>query len=157
VWVERISALADCCNFYPPATPAQVAGLEAALGVKLPGELRGLLQETNGLSVSPPSLCEPDECYSLVWSVEEILEENRQFREMDAAQPSEDSFPSLSSLLFVASDFNGDFFAYRVSDGAVSDTTLIGMSHENWSEHWKAAGSLWERLEAALTAVAKIG
>jgi hypothetical protein len=132
--------------------------LEAALGVTLPEELRDLLQETNGLTISPPSLCEPEEdtCFSVVWRAEEILEENQAFREAEAMRTPEDTFPPLSSLLFVASDFNGDYFAYLILNGVIPNTTLIGMSHENWSHRWEEAASLWERLEAALTAVAQM-
>ena len=157
MWIEHLSALCDCCNFNPPATPAQIAAAEVSLGVWLPEELRSLLLETDGLSVSPPSLCEPGVCFGVVNRLSEIVEENKQFRDLEADRSPEDTRPAFASLLFIASHVNGDFIAYRVQGDRVSDATLLILSHEDWNDCKEIASSLQAWLETALPIMNKLG
>jgi cell wall assembly regulator SMI1 len=46
-WRELVQRLTPDCEFAPPATVAQLADAERALGAALPADLRALLLETN--------------------------------------------------------------------------------------------------------------
>ena len=50
MWRELILVLSDDCEFSPLATFTEILAVEESLGVKLPYELKGLLEETNGVS-----------------------------------------------------------------------------------------------------------
>ena len=153
MWIEHLSAQCDCCNFNPPVTPAQIAVAEASLGVWLPEELRSLLLEMDGFTVSPSSLCESGECFGVVNSLSEIVAENERFRDLEANRSPEDTYPPLSSLPFIASDFSGDFIGYRIRDGRVLGTALIQMNHEDWNDCREIASSLQAHIDFVLPIV----
>jgi hypothetical protein len=139
-------------RFYAPASTQDIERAERNLGVQFPAELRELLLETNGASAHYSS--------PFVWPVEEIAEQNRQFR-------SNSSFKGLympfDDLLFFGAEGNGDQFAYRIVDGRISDPSVYEWDHEtdgrtlfasNLSDYFKRSApplSFMDRLRARLS------
>src|ERR1700736_1094638 len=72
MWREFIQTLEPSATFFPPATEQQLAKLETAINVALPDELRHLLMESNGVR--------GEYGLRLIWSIEEIIEENQEKR-----------------------------------------------------------------------------
>ena len=156
MWREFIESFKPDSEFSEPASAAEIAQVEQGLRVSLPDDLRGLLQETNGVAFSPavPGMEEASYC-CLVWSTDEMLEENLTFRQFDEDYPEE--FEQLSELLFFASELNGDPVAFRVSDGRVSNPAVVAMSHENYGERWEMSASLRDYLSIVLGDAAESG
>jgi cell wall assembly regulator SMI1 len=67
LWRELVASLAEDHEFYPPATPEQIAEVEQALGVVLPSDLKSLLYETNGINTDG---------FVFIWNTEQIKREN---------------------------------------------------------------------------------
>ena len=114
MWRELIGSLFADAKFREPAKADHIARVERELGVALPTELAGLLAETDGVSAN----------YSapLVWSVDEIVEQNRFFRSnADFADLS----ISFDDLLFFGADGGGDQFAYPILDGRIPETSGV--------------------------------
>ncbi|MBV9851154.1 MAG: SMI1/KNR4 family protein [Armatimonadetes bacterium] len=144
MWREFIRSLTSLGRFSDPASAEEIARLEQTLGVHLPEDLRTLLEESNGVSVGPvfPEL--NDIVLSLVWSTEEIREENAFFRSFEASHPGE--FPPLTPLFFFASEPNGDLLAFQVSDGRLTEPSIIRMRHDDYGDRKVVAASLREYL-----------
>ena len=49
MWVDYFKSISDDFEFAPAATEQALIEAEATLNLKLPAELRDLLQETNGV------------------------------------------------------------------------------------------------------------
>jgi hypothetical protein len=110
----------------PPASPAVLADVEAALNVALPAELRSLLEEMNGVR---------DRFSTLILSAEDIQETNLAFR--NNADYSELYMPFDCLLLFARSG-TGDMFAYAVLAGVVRMPDIYVWNHEDDSRCWVA-------------------
>jgi hypothetical protein len=85
-------------RFEPPATQQELSDCEAALGQPLPGELRALLAETNGVH--------GEFDLGLVWSAERIAADNTRFRSEFA-----ELYMPFDSVVFFSDAGNGDQFA----------------------------------------------
>jgi hypothetical protein len=121
--------------FDPPATLEALLGAEHGLGVELPGELRALLLETNGVGEAMDLPDGPTEIGSLIWPVERILEDNLQFRNgLNYGQ----IYMPFDHLVFFADAGNGDQFAYAVLDGRVRKSDIFAWNHEDDSRKWVA-------------------
>jgi hypothetical protein len=133
-----------------------LAELEREVNAELPVALRGLLEETNGVTLCPafPEFEEEPYKMSLIWSVEEIRRENLDFREFDATVNADGRFEALAPLLFFANEPDGDFLAFRLVDGRVADPSVLRMSHEDCGSREVVAPSLREYLTQLLSFVA---
>lgn len=110
----------------PPASPAVLADVEAALNVALPAELRSLLEEMNGVR---------DRFSTFILSAEDIQETNLAFRN-DTHYP--ELYMPFDCLLFFAEAGNGDMFAYAVLAGVVRMPDIFVWNHEDDSRCWVA-------------------
>jgi hypothetical protein len=134
-WRNLIERLTPDCEFSPPATIAQIASVERSLGVALPSHLRALLLESNGVAGQYG--------LGLVWPVERIEADNREFR----SNPDfRDLYMPFDPLLFFADAGNGDHFAFRVLAGEVRSEDVFAWNHEDDSRSW-AVPSLERYLE----------
>ena len=116
-WKDRASKCMPECQFFPPASDADVAAICQALGHGIPDELRALLLESNGIE-SPYS--------TLIYSTARIIEVNRTFRTVDYLA---DRMP-FEHLLFFGTVSDGDEFAFPLlRTGAFGDAVFI-WSHE---------------------------
>src|SRR5207244_1879500 len=127
VWRELAQRLTPDCEFAPPATVAQLAAAERAIGVALPADLRSLLLESNGV-VGQYGL-------GLVWPVERIEADNVAFR----ANPDfRELYMPFDPLLFFGDEGGGDQYAFRILAGAVQPDNVYQWVHENDSRQWFA-------------------
>jgi hypothetical protein len=154
MWIELAQKYTPNCIFSPPAPEALFARLEEALGVALPGSLRGLLSETNGLNIRPSFVewVEPDDCTRFIYSAEQIVETNLWLRSIELKE----EVAPLHSMLFFADEPNGDFLGFPVAAGRVDDSAVVSMSHENFAERRVVAGSLQELLTVFLSHVQRL-
>jgi len=119
MWRELIGSAFTDAKFYIPASDREIGHAEREVGIEFPAELRQLLMETNGASANFSA--------PLVWSVDEIIAQNRHVRSSaDFAR----LYQPFTDLLFFGAEGNGDQFAYRVAEGRVSDTTIYEWDHE---------------------------
>ena len=126
-WRARISSLSAATQFAEPSSPDEIANLESALEVRLPGELRGVLEETDGI-VGEYGL-------GLVWSVSRIQQDNLVFRQ---SADFRELYMPFDCLLFIADAGNGDQFAYSIVGGAIRRADIFAWDHENDSRRWVA-------------------
>lgn len=128
-WRDLLSTEFEDATFNPAATTAEVRGAEAELGLEFPDELRTLLLESNGVAA--------DHSQPLVWSAQEIVRQNRLFRE-HAEFP--DLYMPFDCLLFFGADVNGDQFAYRILRGRIPNPPdVYRWDHETDSRSWFAS------------------
>jgi hypothetical protein len=80
-WIALIEQLHPERELRPGATEAQLAEAEASLGLAIPRELRGLLEDTNGAF--------GEYGLALIWSVDRIARDNLQFRSLPAFRQQE--------------------------------------------------------------------
>ncbi|GAA4635374.1 hypothetical protein GCM10023196_080600 [Actinoallomurus vinaceus] len=134
MWRDLIERLYDDAEFADPASDTDIDQIERRLGQPVPEELRRLLRETDGVRADYGS--------GLVWSLQEIIEQNTEFRESaDFAL----LYMSFGQLMFMADDGGGDRFAYvRVPAGRPDD--LFVWDHETDERRW-VARSLQDYLE----------
>jgi hypothetical protein len=111
-------------EFHDGATEDFLTRAETQLGAALPGDLRALLAETNGV-VGPSGL-------GLVWPVERIAADNLTFR-----SDFSDVYMPFDALLFFGDAGNGDQFAFTVGDSA-GRADIFAWNHENDSRMWVA-------------------
>jgi hypothetical protein len=114
------------------ASARALAAARSALSVSLPPELSQLLSETNGVG--------GDHGVALVFSVADLVSQNRAFRE--PAELDLELYKPFDSLLFFGAEGNGDLFAY---DQASS--TIVRWDHET-DERPEVARDLEQYLRA---------
>ncbi|TDC11386.1 SMI1/KNR4 family protein [Nonomuraea longispora] len=133
MWNDLIGRLYDGAQFATPASDEEIDQIQRRLGQEVPVELRDFLRGTNGVQ---------DEYGSgLVWSVQQIIEENEAFRRSaDFAR----LYMSFDQLMFVGDNGGGDQFAYvRVP---VARDDVFVWDHET-DDRKRVAGSLKDYLE----------
>jgi hypothetical protein len=135
MWQELIRRLITDCEFAPPASLGRLAAAEQALGVELPGDLRSLLLESDGVL--------GEYGLGLVWSVERIETDNIAFR---SNADFRELYMPFDHLLFFADAGNGDQFAFAILAGAVRRPDVFAWNHEDDSRTW-VAPSLEKYLE----------
>jgi hypothetical protein len=114
-------------RFWHPAQERDVAAAEHALGSILPGELRGLLLESDGLADRYGT--------SVVWTAGEIARRNGEFR-VEAG--FRELYMPFDAMLFFGEAGDGDQFFYRILDGQVRHPDVYIWSHETDSRIWRA-------------------
>ncbi|MFD5466572.1 SMI1/KNR4 family protein [Kitasatospora sp. NPDC127059] len=124
MWTRTAADAFPGSGFREPAQESALAGAESRLGDELPGELRQLLLESNGI-VGRTSV-------DTVWPIERIVEQNRYLR-TDASIAR--LYMPFDALLFFGDNGGGDQFAFvrkpRRPDIFVWD-------HESDSRSWVA-------------------
>ena len=127
-WRAQISEVFTDAKFAAPAKPAELERAESELRISFPAELRSFFLETNGVTARYGS--------PLVWPVEEVITQNKLFRE----QPDfTDLYMPFDSLLFFGAEGNGDQFAYRILGGRILPASFIfEWDHENDNRVWFA-------------------
>ena len=122
-----ISTYSDKCTFNQPATRYEIIKCETALEIEFPKLLTDLLLETNGIH--------GEYGLRLLWTIEEILETNKEFR-------NNVDFKSLympfDNLLFFADAGTGDQFAFPIQDGEIRRKDVFVWDHEDDSREWIA-------------------
>jgi hypothetical protein len=109
-----------------PATPDDIARLESALGLRVPGELRAALLASNGLKLPHPYLDDPQSGMLGLLDVDGIIDATRQFRAhvLDGERPwLADVAPG--RLLLIAETVFGDALAYLCDDADPAAATLV--------------------------------
>jgi hypothetical protein len=143
-WRALVRRLTAECEFSPPGTAQQFSAAERALGVALPGDLRDLLQESNGIAGQYG--------LGLVWPIERIEADNLGFR---SNADYRELYMPFDHLLFFADAGNGDQFAYAVLAGEVRRDDIFVWNHEDDSRTW-VAPSLERYLEWWLSGQIKV-
>jgi hypothetical protein len=138
VWRELIQRLTPDCEFAPPATAAQLAAAERALGATLPADLRAILQEANGVTARHG--------LGLVWPAERIAADNLAFR---SNAEFRELYMPFDHLLFLGDDGSGDQFAFRILAGGVQPDNVYRWVHESDAREW-FAGDIRDYLARAL-------
>jgi hypothetical protein len=118
-WRELIGSAFHDATFYIAASAREIAHAERELDIDFPAELRQLLLETNGVAANFGA--------PVVWPLEEIVAQNRHFR---ASKAFAQLYAPFTDLLFFGAEGNGDQFAYRITDGRISDASIHEWDHE---------------------------
>jgi len=127
--------------------------LQRALHVVLPTESREIVSETHGVSVRPSffdDIGEEESLLGVLWTLDEVCKQNLGFRTWK--EEAEPKIAPLSSLLFFASEPNGDPVGFVVTEGKVVKPEIIVMSHEDYEDRRVRCGSLRDCLTALLEA-----
>lgn len=128
MWKELIQRLSGECEFAPPASPERIAAAERSLGIDLPGPLRDLLSETDGV--------QGEYGLGLVWPLDRIVEDNLTCR---GNENFRDIYMPFDHLLFFADAGNGDQFAFPIhADGVIRRPHVFAWNHEDDSRIWVA-------------------
>lgn len=127
MWRKTLQKLSSDLTFKAPASDDEIDGIESALGIAPPDELRSLLAESNGV--------EGEYGLGLLWDVARIIEDNRRFR----------SFPDFAELympfdclLFFGDAGNGDQFGFPILGGSIRRPDIFVWNHEDDSRSWVA-------------------
>lgn len=111
-----------------PVDALVLARAEHQLGLTLPGDLRSLLAETDGIADASD--------VELVWAAERIAEENLGLRRDDAT-------PAVprggGDLLFFGDTGSTDLFAYRITGGLVTEPDVYLWKYLAGSARWVAS------------------
>lgn len=125
-------------DFFPGATPEELATVENALGVRLPEGLTELLRESNGVLVTFGQ--------HLIWSTDEITRTNRAMR--TDPQYRERYMPFDHLLFFGDAGVDGILFAFAIIEGRIDrdrvyawypigdDRMLTALSLRAYVEGW---------------------
>lgn len=137
MWRQLIAQLYPDVIFHPPATPQELAEVEAALDTALPTELAQLLLETNGVEYASG--------IGLVWPTGDIAWRNLDMRRTRDAR----LYTPFDNLLFFADSGDGQQFAFRLEAG-----TTLGADVVWWApisdDRTHVASSLREYIEWVL-------
>jgi hypothetical protein len=135
MWKELAKQHSSAVVVQAGASESAIQQAERALGVLFPDDLRGCLLESDGI--------EGEYGLGVVWSLEQIIRENRSFRETAAFR---ELYMPFDCLLFFADAGNGDQFAFAIQAGEIRRDDVFVWNHENDSRTW-AAPSLSKYLE----------
>jgi hypothetical protein len=117
VWRERIVAAGHRAT--GPATSESIEAAEAAVGCRLPEDLRALLLESDGVR--------DEHGFELVFDAERVAGVNR---EMRTTPDFAELYMPFDPLLFFGAVGNGDLFAFRILAGEVRDDDIFAWDHE---------------------------
>ncbi|MFI0351146.1 SMI1/KNR4 family protein [Actinomadura sp. 9N407] len=134
MWRELIGRLYGDAEFAEPASDGEIDRIERTLGQEVAADLRELLLQSNGVRAEYGS--------GLVWSVQEIIKENTEFRQSaDFAE----LYKPFDQLMFMGDNGGGDQFAYvRAPEVPAGDVFV--WDHET-DERERVATSLADYLE----------
>lgn len=123
MFTERIVEWGEA-TFREPATAGLIRTVEQDLGHRMPGELRELLAQTNGI--------EGEYGLGLLWSAERIARDNAHFRN---SQEFRDLYMPFDGIVFFADAGNGDQFGVSLS----GKHEVYVWNHEDDSRTWVAS------------------
>lgn len=115
-------------EFFPGATPDELAAIERQLDVSLPASLKELLTETNGALVVFGT--------HLIWSTEEMVRRNLEMR--TAPFHKEDYMPFGHLLFFGDAGVDGIQFAFGIIEGTVKREDVYACYPIGDDRTWKA-------------------
>lgn len=128
MWIELAQRFQPEVRAAAPASKAAIEEAEEVLGVEFPAELRGLLEETDGLV---------DVYGAGLWSVAQLVESTLQMWEQFSGS---DQYMPFGNLLMIGDAGNGDLFAYPIQgDGSINRPDIFLWDHETDSRQWVAA------------------
>ncbi|MEV0437146.1 SMI1/KNR4 family protein [Nocardia sp. NPDC050413] len=134
MWKDLIEKLYADAELAPPVSDTEIDQIERRLGQQVPNDLRDLLRCTNGVQAEWGA--------GLVWSVQEMIDQNIEFR-CDAEFA--ELYMSFDQLMFFGDNGGGDQFCYvRLPSG--HNTGVYVWEHETDDRKW-AAGSLTDYLQ----------
>ena len=136
--------LGFCCG--DMATRTELKEVEDALGVTLPRSLGSFLKEMNGCAINLAGLEMPDsdrQTIKLVWSCDELIQQNLALRAGDTAPNRTMTF---ADLLWFAREPGGRLAGFQIVSGKVPESTVFVVTLDGVSEPQPAAGSLREYL-----------
>ncbi|MEU6038133.1 SMI1/KNR4 family protein [Actinomadura sp. NPDC047616] len=134
MWRKLIGRLYGDAEFAAPASDEEIDEIARRLGQAVPDELRELLRQTNGVRAEYGS--------GLVWSAQEIIKENTEFR--GSADFAELYMP-FDQLMFIGDNGGGDQFAYVRGPSGRPDDVFV-WDHETDERKW-IANSLEDYLQ----------
>jgi hypothetical protein len=115
------------CKYAPPASAEEIANAEKALGCPLPGELREVYQQSDGIWAHYGT--------DLIMPIHEVLKENERLRHSPLLR---DLYMPFDHLLVFGGTGNGDFLFFPIRiDGSVS-TDVFLWDHETDSRSYFA-------------------
>ena len=127
MWRELIQKLENECEFNLPASHNDITAVENSLGVSLPSELKGLLEESNGVY--------GEYGLGLIWSTERIVHDNLVFRQTPVFK---EMYMPFDHLLFFADAGNGDQFAFAILNGVMHRPHIFVWNHIDDGRTWVA-------------------
>ncbi|MCP3764888.1 SMI1/KNR4 family protein [Domibacillus sp. A3M-37] len=139
MWKNYIEEISKEYHFKAPATSEDILCIKEKLNVELSKQLLNLLSETNGILDSSD--------YPLVWSTDQIVEENLFFRNFDDYK---DIYMPFDHLLFFSNAGTGDLFGLAVLNGSIQKDDVYVWDHGDDSRTW-IASSLKEFLKGWIT------
>jgi len=130
-WRERIEEAYKSAErrvsveFHDPAIPAQIAKVEAALGLRFPSSLHELLRESDGV-VELLRRGDPSSFfYTPVWACAKIAEENLRIRVVsEGHRPPPPGAPESAPLYFADAGVDGILFAFLVRASGPEDPSV---------------------------------
>ena len=125
-WSKLISELEPKATFHPPASAEALQRLETFFSIRLPDDLRSILEQSDGV--------EGEYELGLVWSSGRIIKDNETFRTYPEFRRL---YMPFDPLLFFGDAGNGDQFAFTICAGTVRPDIFV-WDHENDSRTWVA-------------------
>lgn len=127
-WIEKAyedGAHKGRPEFQPGIADERAALLESQIGMRLPAELRELLQETDGVGQSMYLYDKWSRVHSDIWSSDKIAEENLRIhadRDMPPLPPP--GAPEVAPLYFAYAGVDGILFAFLVRPSGPEDPAV---------------------------------
>lgn len=128
MWKQYIQTVKKGYHFKEPANPAAFEQIQKELHVDLPLDLLTLFNETDGVF-------DEFNC-PLIWSVDQIIEDNLFFRNFEQYK---DLYMPFDHLLFFSDSGTGDLFGYPILNGQIQRDDIFVWDHESDSRTWVAS------------------
>ena len=145
MWRNTINKLQSGCLYRPPAQHSAIERVEQSLALQLPPDLNEFLRHSDGLIDA--------EGHKIIWSIEELLEENQAMRSMYQYQQV---FMPFDHLLFFSGNTFSRFNPHLVEFGFAYGMTRLGdaypaiFSWEQDDSRIRVATDLKDFLQSAL-------
>ena len=119
-WKQLLEQFSPSVSCHAATHESQLVAAERELGVCFPDELRDCLLESNGI--------EGEYSLALVWPLDRIIEDNKQFRNNSDFK---ELYMPFDSLLFFGDAGNGDQFAFAIVGGKIRRSEVFVWNHED--------------------------
>lgn len=119
-------------DFNLPVLDQSLVDLKVQLRLnELPEELEELFRQTNGINEN----LNGEKIGELIWTVERVIEENKEYR---SYPDFKELYMSFEQLLFFSDAGNGDLFGFVTLNGRFDRFDIFVWNHENDSRNWCA-------------------